>query len=41
MMYQLYEIVQEFSDEEEMLELMKEEEKDTIEIPYYLPFLKK
>lgn len=40
-MYQLYEIVQEFSDEEEKLELMKEEEKDTIEIPYHLRSLKK
>lgn len=39
--YQLYEIVQEFSDEEEKLELLKEEEKDTIESPYLLTSLKK
>jgi hypothetical protein len=39
--YQLYEIVQEFSDEEEKLELMKEEEKDTIVVPYLLNSLKK
>jgi len=39
--YQLYEIVQEFSDEEEKLELMKEGEKDTIVIPYLLNSLKK
>ena len=39
--YQLYEIVQEFSDEEEKLELLKEEEKVTIESPYLLTSLKK
>ena len=39
--YQLYEIVQEFSDEEEKLESIKEEEKDTIVSPYHLTSLKK
>ena len=39
--YQLYEIVQEFSDEEEKLELLKEEEKDKNEMPYNLSSLKK
>ena len=39
--YQLYEMVQEFSDEEEKLELLKEEEKDNNETPYNLSSLKK